>query len=174
MSTIANNAANTPVSQILTRGRKECHSHTSRPSVLFILVHLVCLVYLVSWFVERNKSDKQDEQALSYSWLPLSGVAPVPLVAPFSPSAPQTRRTKQNRPDRPDRPDKPDQPDKPKKQAPPLGSPSPYAAGLGSVAPAFTRQQSLYFLPLPQGQGALRPTPWRRRGTNGSSDSVSW
>jgi hypothetical protein len=43
--------------------------------------------------------------------------------------------------------------------------------------PLFTfpaKQQSLYFLPLPQGQGALPSIPWPRRGTKGSSDSVSW
>jgi hypothetical protein len=39
---------------------------------------------------------------------------------------------------------------------------------------AFARQQCLYFFPLPQGQGTLRPTPWRCRGTNGSSNPVSW
>jgi len=49
-----------------------------------------------------------------------------------------------------------------------------HATGVGSVAPAFARQQSLYFLPLPQGQGALRPIPWRRRGIMWSSDPVSW
>ena len=42
---IANTAANTPVSQILARRRAECHS---QPSILFILVHRVCLVSLVS------------------------------------------------------------------------------------------------------------------------------
>lgn len=36
------------------------------------------------------------------------------------------------------------------------------------------KQQCLYFLPLPQGQGELRPIPWRRWGTKGSSDPVSW
>jgi hypothetical protein len=36
------------------------------------------------------------------------------------------------------------------------------------------KQQCLYFLPLPQGQGALPSIPWPRRGTKGSSDSVSW
>jgi ORF6N domain len=49
-----------------------------------------------------------------------------------------------------------------------------HAAGVGSVAPALARQQCLYFLPLPQGQSALRPIPWRRRGIMWSSDPVSW
>jgi hypothetical protein len=49
-----------------------------------------------------------------------------------------------------------------------------HAADVGSVAPAFARQQCLYFLPLPQGQSALRPIPWRRRGIMWSSDPVSW
>ena len=49
-----------------------------------------------------------------------------------------------------------------------------HAADVGSVAPALARQQCLYFLPLPQGQSALRPIPWRRRGTKWSSDPVSW
>lgn len=35
------------------------------------------------------------------------------------------------------------------------------------------RQQCLYFLPLPQGQGSLRPIPWRREGINGRSELVS-
>ena len=37
-----------------------------------------------------------------------------------------------------------------------------------------TDNSALYFLPLPQGQGTLRPIPWRRPGTSGSSDPVSW
>lgn len=39
---------------------------------------------------------------------------------------------------------------------------------------AFFRQQCLYFLPLPQGQGALRTIPLRCRGIAGRSAPVSW
>jgi hypothetical protein len=40
--------------------------------------------------------------------------------------------------------------------------------------PALARQQCLYFFPLPQGQGALRPRPPAGRGARLSSARGSW
>ena len=69
--------------------------------------------------------------------------------------------------------EKPDRPDQLTRSAFPA-SPARLAMFLYPLFAFPAKQQCLYFLPLPQGQGALRLIPWRLRGIKGSSDSVSW